>query len=107
MLAMRTRSLAHFVIALLALAVMSTPPTVALPLAGLLTNQARYDVVEVKTGLEAGKLCAAIRSCTFSRKAVVRGCLSSYSCRQCDFVKRCSGGRCEWRSRCGWGSAGS
>jgi hypothetical protein len=82
-------------------------PAVAGPLAGLTIAPQATAVVEVKTGLEAGKFCTVVRSCNFSRKAAVRGCLSSYSCRQCDFVKRCSGGRCEWRSRCGWGSAGS
>ncbi len=54
-------------------------------------------------GLEAGKICQVIRSCNFRRSAKVRGCLSSYSCRQCKFVKRCSDGRCEWQSVCSWG----
>ena len=64
-------------------------------------------IIEIQSGLEAGKLCAVVRSCNFSRRAAVRGCLSSYSCRQCDFVKRCANGRCEYVSRCGWGDAGS
>lgn len=64
-------------------------------------------VVQVKSGLAAGKLCTVVRSCNFSRRAAVRGCLSSYACRQCDFVKRCANGRCAYVSRCGWGDAGS
>lgn len=56
-------------------------------------------------GLEAGKICQVIRSCNFSRSAKVRGCLSSYSCRQCSFKKRCRDGRCEWVSVCTWGGA--
>lgn len=64
-------------------------------------------VIQIKSGLVAGKLCTVVRSCNFSRRAAVRGCLSSYSCRQCDFVKRCANGRCEYVSRCGWGDAGS
>ena len=81
--------------------------TCAVVVASALMSLFASPAVRAKTGLEAGKFCTVVRSCNFSRKAEVRGCLSSYSCRQCDFVKRCANGRCEWRSRCGWGSAGS
>ena len=61
-------------------------------------------------GLEAGKDCHVIQSCNFSRHAAVRGCLSSYSCRQCQFVKRSVVSidgirRSEWRSSCDWGAS--
>ena len=60
-------------------------------------------------GLEAGKTCQVIRTCNFARTADVRGCLSSYSCRQCQLVKKGSvviNGvrRTEWRSVCDWGA---
>lgn len=60
-------------------------------------------------GLEAGKDCHVIRTCNFARSASVRGCLSSYSCRQCTFVKRGVVSidgvrRTEWRSTCDWGA---
>lgn len=45
------------------------------------------------------KNCQVIRSCNFSRRARVRGCLSSYSCRACSFVRR-SG---IYRLQCRWG----
>lgn len=104
---MRILSSACWMFALLVLLGLFAGPAATAPLAGLTADIATAPIVESKTGLEAGKVCMVVRSCNFSRRAAVRGCLSSYSCRQCDFVKRCSGRRCEWRSRCGWGSAGS
>jgi hypothetical protein len=61
-------------------------------------------------GLEAGKDCHVILSCNFRRNASVRGCLSSYSCRQCEFVRRAvvtidGIRRTEWRSSCDWGAS--
>lgn len=63
-------------------------------------------------GQEAGKDCHVIRTCNFSTSASVRGCLSSYSCRQCQLVKRGTvtvNGvkRTIWGSTCTWGGAGS
>ena len=60
-------------------------------------------------GLEAGKDCHVVQSCNFARSALVRGCLSSYSCRQCNFVKRAvvtiaGVRRSEWRTVCEWGA---
>ena len=60
-------------------------------------------------GLEVGKTCQVIRTCNFARNAEVRGCLSSYSCRQCQLVKKGSvviNGvrRTEYRSVCDWGA---
>ena len=62
-------------------------------------------------GLEVGKDCHVILTCNFKRSASVRGCLSSYSCRQCSFVKRAVVSsidgirRTEWVSTCAWGSS--
>jgi hypothetical protein len=58
-------------------------------------------------GLNVGRDCQAIRSCNFSRRGSYRGCLSSYSCRVCRFVRTtCSvdGNRrlCQ-QMRCTWG----
>jgi hypothetical protein len=104
---MRMYVFALAAVALLWLGDLLAVPATAVPFASPKLGALSAPVIEVRTGLEAGKFCTVVRSCNFSRKAAVRGCLSSYSCRQCDFVKRCSRGRCEWRSRCGWGSAGS
>ncbi len=52
------------------------------------------------------RICNTLLTCNFARNAPVRGCLSSYSCRRCAFVKRCqtiSGKRiCDYQERCGW-----
>lgn len=58
-------------------------------------------------GLNPGRDCQVVRTCNFARGAEVRGCLSSYSCRSCRFVKaRCTvgnrSGRCE-ELVCRWG----
>lgn len=94
-----------YVVSLIAAAVLSASALAASLPMGPAAPAA--SVIQVKSGLEAGKLCTVVRSCNFSRRAAVRGCLSSYSCRQCDFIKRCANGRCEFVSRCGWGDAGS
>ena len=50
--------------------------------------------------------CQTIRTCNFRKGGSYRGCLSSYSCRACRFVrvpcKGVRGGTCQ-RMRCGWG----
>jgi hypothetical protein len=50
--------------------------------------------------------CQTIRTCNFRKGGSYRGCLSSYSCRACRFVrvpcKGLRGGTCQ-RLRCGWG----
>lgn len=52
------------------------------------------------------RICNTQLTCNFARNAPVRGCLSSYSCRRCAFVKRCqtiSGKHiCDYQERCGW-----
>lgn len=50
--------------------------------------------------------CQTIRSCNYTRGGVYRGCLSSYSCRVCKFIrtsctidgtrKTCQELRCAW-----------
>ena len=50
--------------------------------------------------------CQTIRTCNFRKGGSYRGCLSSYSCRVCRFVRvPCKGvrGRTCQRMRCGWG----
>ena len=51
--------------------------------------------------------CQTVRTCNFNRSGSYRGCLSSYSCRVCKFVRTaCSidGTRktCQ-QVKCGWG----
>lgn len=51
--------------------------------------------------------CQTLTTCNFSKNGSYRGCLSSYSCRQCRFVSsRCSiggtSGRCQ-KMVCDWG----
>jgi hypothetical protein len=49
--------------------------------------------------------CQTIRTCNFRRGGSYRGCLSSYSCRVCRFVRvscRGAAGTCQML-RCGWG----
>jgi hypothetical protein len=51
--------------------------------------------------------CQTIRTCNFRKGGSYRGCLSSYSCRVCRFVKvSCGGGRTCEKLRCGWGDVG-
>jgi hypothetical protein len=54
----------------------------------------------------AQRNCQTVRTCEFSRRAAVRGCLSSYTCRTCKTVRsRCdvSGNRLCERIVCSWG----
>lgn len=48
--------------------------------------------------------CQTIRTCNFRKGGSYRGCLSSYSCKVCKFVRvSCGGGRVCEKMRCGWG----
>lgn len=48
--------------------------------------------------------CQTITTCNFRKGGSYRGCLSSYSCKVCKFVRTsCSGGRVCEKMRCGWG----
>jgi hypothetical protein len=48
--------------------------------------------------------CQTIRTCNFRRNGSYRGCLSSYSCRVCRFVRVACGARRTCAvMRCGWG----
>jgi hypothetical protein len=58
-------------------------------------------------GLNPGRDCQTIRTCNFARNGSYRGCLSSYSCRVCRFVRTAcsvdgSRGVCQ-RMKCTWG----
>ena len=48
--------------------------------------------------------CQTITTCNFRKGGSYRGCLSSYSCKVCKFVRvSCGTGRVCERMRCGWG----
>jgi hypothetical protein len=57
-------------------------------------------------GLNPGRDCQTIRACNFGRGGSYRGCVSSYSCRVCRFVRAscyidgskrvCQQMRCTW-----------
>jgi hypothetical protein len=58
-------------------------------------------------GLNAGRDCQTIRTCNFAGRGGYRGCLSTYSCRVCRFVRAgcfIDGGKrvCQ-QMRCTWG----
>lgn len=58
--------------------------------------------------INPGRDCQTIMTCRFAPGGSYRGCLSSYSCRVCRFVRaRCSAGSNRGRSchrvRCTWG----
>lgn len=58
--------------------------------------------------INPGRDCQTITTCRFARGGSYRGCLSSYSCRVCRFVRSsCSAGSNRGRSchrvRCTWG----
>jgi hypothetical protein len=49
-------------------------------------------------GIDPGRDCQTVRTCTFSRAGRLRGCLSSYTCRTCRLTtQRCT---LAGRSRC-------
>jgi hypothetical protein len=55
--------------------------------------------------INPGRDCQTVRTCNFRKGGSYRGCLSSYSCRVCRFVRvgcKGGGGTCQ-RLRCGWG----
>jgi hypothetical protein len=67
------------------------------------------DIVRAQEGpgglINPQRDCQTIRTCNFRRGGSYRGCLSSYSCRVCRFVRvSCRGGAgtCQ-KLRCGWG----
>jgi hypothetical protein len=52
-------------------------------LAALAASDARAQ----PAGLDPQRDCQTIRTCTYTRGGVYRGCLSSYSCRVCRFMR--------------------
>ncbi len=60
-------------------------------------------------GINPQRDCQTIRTCRYDRGGSYRGCVSSYSCRACEFVTAsCNVGqgsrrKCQ-RLRCGWGA---
>ena len=78
---------------------------VALGVVGTLTGSVRA-APEQGSGVDPGRHCQIIKTCNFSRRGEVRGCLSSYSCRTCKLVPaRCTiGNRTNCREFvCTWG----
>jgi hypothetical protein len=82
---------------------------VVLAMAGLTTIGSRAHAQEGPGGaINPNRDCQTLLTCNFRRNGQVRGCLSSYSCRQCRFVKsRCSVGNRRGNCRrlvCDWGA---
>ena len=75
----------------------------ALGLAGLLAQ----DAAAQSGGLDLNRDCQTIRTCNYARGGYYRGCLSSYSCRVCRFMRApCRmdvGKRVCQELRCTWG----
>lgn len=75
----------------------------------LFLSQTGVAVAQQAQGIVPQRDCSTIRTCRFDRGGPYRGCVSSYSCRACEFVvSNCtvgSGrrGKCQ-RLRCGWGA---
>ena len=68
---------------------------------------AAADAVAQPAQLDLNRDCQTIRTCSYARNGIYRGCLSSYSCRVCRFVRascRMDAGRrvCQ-ELRCTWG----
>jgi len=70
---------------------------------GWLTAEATAQPV----GVDPGRDCQTLLTCSFTRGGLYRGCLSSYSCRVCNLVPtRCRldpGSRVCQQLRCTWG----
>lgn len=76
-------------------------------LASGLMGLAAPAAVAQPAGLDLNKDCQTIRTCRFTSGGIYRGCLSSYSCRVCRFMRapcRMDAGRrvCQ-EMRCTWG----
>jgi hypothetical protein len=85
----------------LSLAILLALAVCALPLTGAVAQEGPGGLINPQRD------CQTIRTCNFRRNGSYRGCLSSYSCRVCRFVRAsCRGlGRrrtCQ-RLVCGWG----
>lgn len=88
------------------------PPVVARAKAGAASSHGAPSVRRiarrVAQRLRRNRVCQQIINCNFRRRGLgFRGCVSSFSCRRCRFVRRCRRGArgrvCDWRARCGWG----
>ena len=79
--------------------------SIALVACGLLGSAA--DAVAQPAGLDPNRDCQTIRACRYERGGVFRGCVSTYSCRVCRFVRsRCTidgQQRVCQRMQCTWG----
>lgn len=74
--------------------------------AGSLLGFAGHSAAAQPAGLNPERDCQVVRACNFGRGGAYRGCLSSYTCRVCRFVRSpcyvdgarrvCSRMRCTW-----------
>jgi len=81
----------------------------ALVLAGLMgVGAGSVQAQATGTPINPGKDCTTVRTCNFKKGGAFRGCVSSYSCRRCRFVRtRCRIGNAQGacrQLRCSWGS---
>lgn len=81
----------------------------ALCVAGVVLAGSESVIAQVGPGglINPNKDCQTVRRCNFSKGGSFRGCVSSYTCRTCRFVKsKCSiggkAGTCR-QLRCSWG----
>jgi hypothetical protein len=76
-------------------------------LAGGLLSLSAQETAAQPANLDLNRDCQTIRSCNYARNGAYRGCLSSYSCRVCSFVRsscrRDAGRRVCQELRCTWG----
>ena len=76
-------------------------------LAGGLLGLSAHETAAQPANLDLNRDCQTIRSCSYAGGGVYRGCLSSYSCRVCSFVRsscrRDAGRRVCQELRCTWG----
>lgn len=80
--------------------------SITLALATVLLSAAGVPGAQAQTA-DMQRKCFTLLTCNYAKGGSYRGCLSSYSCRQCGFVPvRCSGrGARQCRElRCNWGA---
>jgi hypothetical protein len=56
-------------------------------LAGGVLALAASEALAQPAGLDPQRDCQTVRTCNYARGGVFRGCLSSYSCRVCRFMR--------------------
>ena len=83
-------------------------PSAAMPAVHVATKMAGAMIVPVQAASsDQGRNCQTLRTCQYAKSGSFRGCVSSYSCRNCRFVAdKCSlgpvSGKCQ-KLVCDWG----